>query len=91
MDWLPRHKCGLYLTHNENRDCYQTVSEWIDAIGIDDDEWVSSDEKEKSIADNELWSLHWYPDTPVGFCRILASSFDALRDYFAVGEGRDAL
>lgn len=41
-------------------------------------EWASDEEREKAIATNEIWELHWYPDTPVGFCSVFASSFGAL-------------
>jgi hypothetical protein len=30
-----------------------------------------------------VWILHWYPDTPVGFHSIGASSLDALKDYLS--------
>jgi hypothetical protein len=34
-------------------------------------------EKEKAIATNKVWEIHWYPETPVGFCSVLASTLSA--------------
>lgn len=71
---FPEHKCGLYLTHNEHLDLYQTVEQFTE----DSDGWVSTEEKKKAIATNELWQLQWYPDTPVGFYVLKASSLEAI-------------
>jgi hypothetical protein len=87
MNWLPEHKCGLYLTHNEHRDSYEGVEEWI----VDQEtfggqsrfDWTSPEEREKAIRDDSVWVLQWYPNTPVGFNCIAASSLDALAAYFA--------
>ena len=74
MDWLPKHKCGLYLSHNEHRDVYETVEEFYEV------EWfVSTEEWNKAVAEDSVWVLHWYPNTPVGFNRIAASTLDAIK------------
>lgn len=73
MDWLPEHKCGLHLTHNEHRDVYETVEEYYDA-----DDFVSSEEWHEAVAKDSVWVLHWYPNTPIGFNRIAASTLEAI-------------
>jgi hypothetical protein len=74
MNWLPEHKCGLYLSHNEHKDVYETIEQFYEI------EWfVSSEEWEKALREDSVWVLHWYPDTPIGFHRICASSLDAIR------------
>ena len=78
MNWLPKHKCGLYLTHNEHRDVYETIEQFYDA-----DDFVSEDEWLKAVAEDSVWCLHWYPDTPVGFHRIYASSLEAIQKALA--------
>lgn len=78
LDWLPRHDCGLHLAHNPHRDVYETVEQYTADFA---DEWASDAEREKAIREDSLWELQWYPDTPVGFYRIMASSLEALRDY----------
>ena len=76
---FPVHKCGLYLTHNQHRDYYLTAAQ-----GVNDDpagaqlDWVSYEEREKAIATDEVWTLQWYPETPIGFYCIAASDLDVL-------------
>ncbi len=78
--WIifPKHDCGLYLEHNGHKDVYESVSEYTSPFN--DENWVSLEEKENSIKTNELWKLQWYPDTPVGFHVLLASSLSVLLD-----------
>lgn len=40
-------------------------------------DWVSEDEKNKAAEQNSVWIIQWYPETPVGFCCVGASTFDA--------------
>ena len=77
---FPHHECGLYLTHNANRDVYQTVKEWLDSIDhlCDPEVWGSEEAMQRAIDTNEMWELQWYPYTPVGFCVICAPTFDEL-------------
>lgn len=76
----PRHEASLELTHNEHKSCYRTVAESVadDEPGYRDEDWVSAEQKQKAIAANECWSLHWYPDPPVGFCIVSAADLDVL-------------
>ena len=71
LDWLPEHKCGLHLIHNEHRDVYETVEQFYDV-----DDFISEEEWHKAVAEDSVWVLHWYPNTPVGFTRIAASTLD---------------
>ena len=73
MNWLPEHKCGLYLNHNEHRDVYETVEEYYEA-----EDFISLEERNKSIAEDNVWVLQWYPNTPIGFNRIAASTLEAI-------------
>ena len=74
MNWLPKHKCGLYLTHNEHRDSYETIEEYYRS-----DDFVSIEEFKKAIAEDSVWVLQWYPDKPNGSYSISASSLEALQ------------
>lgn len=68
---------SLSLTFNdESAPNYQKVAQLDDAE--DDISWVSDEERAKAIAENTIWTLRWYPNTPVGFCRVSASSLAAL-------------
>jgi len=78
LDDLPKHKCSLTLSHNEHKDSYITVKEWLDFISCYDDEWKNEEQKQRAIDTNEIWELHWYPNTPTGFCRLLAPTLEEL-------------
>lgn len=75
---FPSHEAGLYLTHNEHKDCYNTVSDFINDAhpSYDEDDFVSPEDMQKCIDTNECWVLHWYPVTPVGFHRVCGSSLE---------------
>lgn len=76
---FPEHKCGLFLTHNEHRDYYQPLSQWIEEHSQDGDEpWGSPEQKQKCLDTDELWELHWYPNTPVGFLVVWAATLEEL-------------
>lgn len=70
---FPGHKCGLYLTHNEHRDLYEPLAEFI----VDRDIKFADDAaRQRAIDTDELWTLQWYPDTPVGFYFVAASTLE---------------
>jgi len=73
MNWLPEHKCGLHLSHNEHREVYETVEQYYVV-----DCFVSPEEWRKAVAEDSVWLLHWYPETPIGFDRIAASTLEAI-------------
>lgn len=82
---FPEHKAGLTLTHNDHRGVYQSVEDW-DADqqrGSDGGawyEWVSDEERQRAIESDSVWTLQWYPDTPVGFFALAASDLNVLLD-----------
>jgi hypothetical protein len=69
---LPPHKCGLYLNHNAHRDYYETVTQWIEHDENLPSFFENPEAMARSIAADEVWDLQWYPDTPIGFHRVLA-------------------
>jgi hypothetical protein len=73
LGWLPEHKCGLHLSHNEHRDVYETIEEFYDA-----EDFISPEEWREAVAKDSVWVLHWYPETPIGFIRIAASTLEAI-------------
>lgn len=76
---FPPHKASLHLEHNDHKSNYETVEEW--ALRNDDShyaDWVSDEQRAKAIATDELWTLQWYPETPVGFCCMVAADLDVL-------------
>jgi len=82
LEWLPAHKCGLSLLHNEHKAFYESVSGYhIPGYFVSNEEWVKAQEA------NTVWEVQWYPQTPVHFERVAASSLEALELYFASRRG----
>lgn len=77
MNWLPKHECGLTLEHNSHKDVYETIDNYYQFLNVED--WVSKEEYEMALALDSVWTLQWYPETPVGFYKIAASSLEALK------------
>mgnify|MGYP001611763222 CR=1 FL=1 len=77
---FPEHKAGLYLNHNEHLTSYSTVEGFIRDEYYDAKDFISQDQMKKAIETNQCWCLQWYPDTPVGLCRLLAADLDQLLD-----------
>ena len=75
---LPQHKCGLYLEHNRYKDYYETIEEAVEEV--DSDEWATHNSRENSLITGELWTLQWYPDTPIGFCRVAGYTLEEVLD-----------
>lgn len=72
---FPKHDCGLYLEHNKYKDYYEPIDK---AVESESGDWISYEEQQKATETGEIWTLQWYPDTPIGFCRMAASSLNAL-------------
>lgn len=76
MILLPEHKCSLSLVHNEHRDYYQTVEQW--ASNREGMEWVSEEQRLKAIAEDNVWTIIWYPNTPIGSEWLAAYDLEVL-------------
>ena len=72
---FPPHKCGLYLEHNTYKDIYTPLEE---ALTEQDGFWVSDLERTRAQETGDIWTLQWYPNTPVGFYCVAASSLEAV-------------
>ncbi len=74
---------SLTLTHNDHKGSYETVEEHL--LNADEDDcWVSDEQRTKAIATDSVWRLQWYPDTPVGFCVLLAADLEVLLEAVAL-------
>lgn len=74
---FPPHKAGLTLSHNEYKNYYYSIE---NGVAEEDGSWVSDVEREKALETGEIWVLRWYPETPVGFHHIAASTLEALME-----------
>ena len=76
---FPKH-ISLELSHNDHKNVYYTVQDVVDDqpdyFGASN--WVSPEQLNKAIAADDMWTLHWYPETPVGFCVLHAADLDVL-------------
>jgi len=74
---FPSHKAGMYLTHNQHKDYYETVAQHIEEyVNIEKHDFVSEEDYQKCIDTNELWELQWYPETPIGFHKVNGSTLE---------------
>ena len=73
---FPRHEAGLSLNHNDHKNIYQPAAEWI--AENDWCDWKDEDAKQRAVATNEIWTLQWYPNTPVGFIALAAPTLQEL-------------
>lgn len=76
-------KVSMCFTHDEQKSYYQNVKEFFetscDPEHIEED-FLDRDDYLEAIRTNELWCIQWYPKTPIGFCRIYASSIEKLNE-----------
>jgi hypothetical protein len=85
---FPKHEAGLSLTHNEHHTYYETVEQYIfnrEAVGPLD--WVDDTHRARAIAEDSLWILQWYPNTPVGFNQIAGADLDSVMRAVQAQEG----
>lgn len=72
---------SLTLSFNdETATNYMTVADFIDDERFQTD-WVSEAEKARAVETNSIWTLQWYPDTPIGSYSVSASSLLGLLEH----------
>lgn len=80
---FPKH-INIAIEHNPHKSYYETADKYISdrfADGaLDDRDFISAEDKEICIKSNDFWTAQWYPNTPMGFNFMVASSFDKLMD-----------
>ena len=73
MEW-PDHKGELTVTHNGHTVSYQTLRDYlIEHASLHE---LSDEEVQECIAADSVWEIQWYPDTPVSFFFVAASTFE---------------
>lgn len=75
---LPKHRCGLHLCHNEHKNYYQSVEEFVLGSLFD---WKDEEAKQRAIATDEIWTLQWYPNTPVCCYCVAAPTLEELLEF----------
>ncbi len=75
---LPKH-VSLSMEHNEHKAVYLTVQQYTDDIS--NIHWVPGDSRQRAYDSDDMWCVHWYPDTPVGFCSVYGHTLQEILDY----------
>lgn len=73
---IKRCKCGVFLSVNEYRDYYDTITDAVKEHKERNLGDISSDLEARIIAADTLYELQFYPDTPVGFHVVYGTSLD---------------
>ena len=78
---------SIMIGFNRDHACnYETAQQFYDDGEYDRINWASEEEYMKAIKENSVWTIQWYPRTPVGSCTVGASTLEAavlfiLKDY----------
>lgn len=80
---------SLTIGFNDDHACnYVDAQKWHDEWGqygggADNDaiDWANEDERAKALKNNSVWTIQWYPSTPVGFNCVAASTFEVAAKY----------
>lgn len=72
---LPPHAASLTITHNEHRDSYMTVAEFLEDSDAHADSIVDQD---ILVVGDELWKIQVYPNTPVGFYVVYGPTLESI-------------
>lgn len=78
------------ISYNDEHACnYVNAREYSEGFsgGYSEKDFVSLDEYRRAMDGNSVWCAHWCPRTPVGFCRVYASSLPALMAYIREASG----
>lgn len=77
---FPKHSCGLSLTHNQHKDYYQTLIEYLSDENVQSN-FKDATAKQRAIDADEIWELQWYPNTPIGFYCVSAPTLEEVLAY----------
>src|SRR4051812_9176055 len=78
-EFLPSHKCSLTLEHNPHKVLYRTVAQWLEEVDVEPGlTWPSPQERQRALDTNEVWVLTWYPNTPIAFQWVAATTLDGV-------------
>lgn len=71
---------SLHLSFNSHKSSYRTLKQAMEDQPdyYDSEDFVSPNEMQRAIESDTVWTLQWYPNTPVGFNVMHAHSLEAL-------------
>lgn len=74
MDF-PKH-INMHIEHQPHASCFQTVEEWLKENKLSGYSDTTPEDEHKMIESDSIWTIQWYPDTPVGFYSVAAASLE---------------
>lgn len=83
---FPPHKCGLSLTHNDHRNVYETLTDYVANRDLSGD-FASAEAMQRAIDTDEIWKLQWYPETPIGSQLVVAPTLAEVLGAVTTDEG----
>lgn len=83
---FPAHKCALSLTHNDHRNVYETLTDYIANRDLAGD-FVCAEAMQRAIDTDEIWELQWYPETPIGSHLVAAPTLAEVLSMVATDKG----
>ena len=66
----------MTLEHNPHLNVYDTVKQTLE--DYDPYGWKSDESRQRAIDTNEIWTLQWFQDTPIGSYSIAAPTLEEL-------------
>lgn len=76
-----RCKCGVFVSINEHRDYYESVTDWLNRHTDEEDRAdIAPDVLAKMIETDTVVYLHFYPSTPIGFYVVFHYDWDKALD-----------
>lgn len=73
-------KATVHLTFNDHKTVYRSVADYLDEDMHDFAKDLTADMRAEMIAKDTIVDLHFYPDTPIGFYKVLHHDLDAALD-----------
>ena len=75
-------KGEVHVTFNPHTVDYCTVEEYLRGICDDDRDYgpnhenIPAETRDAMVEANRIVEVQWYPDTPIGFCRVYGPSLE---------------
>ncbi|NPT59082.1 hypothetical protein [Paraburkholderia elongata] len=68
---------SMTISFNSHASGYVNARRAIEEGEYGHADWVSDEECQKAAETNSVWEIHWYPQTPIGFYAVAASTLEA--------------
>lgn len=62
---------------------YETVEDYLTRSEVEE---VTPEDREEMIRRDVIWSLQWYPHTPIGFCAVAAATLERCIELALAGQ-----